>query len=1199
MNLSLLPRWQRWALFLGLGVALLWLLSWAAVPRLAQWQIEKQGTQLLGREVQVEAVSFRPWSMALVVRGLRIAQAGAQSPAQQAQLTVDEIEVNAALQSLVWLAPVADAIVVRHPQLQLTHRGQGRFDIDDVLQRFSGSGSEGTGFPRMSLFNIQIVDGGVEFRDDPKSVTHTLNGVRLDMPFLSNIGGRREVTTHPRLAFKLNGAAFDTDAETAPFATDRHTQARFQVKGLEAAPYLSYWPAAWPVRLADGRLEMDITLDFRQQTTPQVSVSGHVALTRLQLHEQQGSAQWPWLQLGGLDLKLGAWRPLEAVLQIDALSLDKPVLHVRRDRTGALNTSRLQRFFAPTDSAGPAPTKTGASYVLKRFDMTGGQLNWQDAATRLPAKLTLDDIDFQINQLSWPSPQTASLQGQARLQGASLSWDGQADLTSAQVHMKWRDLPLRTAAPYMAQLFHPDLSGQSAADVSLDWRAAAGSAPSRLVVKSQQIRVSGVSWGASDKPVAALADGTLEQVEVDVFKQQARVGRVALTRPLLNLTRNAQGRWMFEDWPVDAQPSPTSAAVSAPAPAASPNPWQLDMGPLTIRGGELHLDDRAAEEAVKLDARDVNLSMGAWQPLAALPAMTPFQLDLNTGAQRREPGRLGFEGAFRWPSAGAAHAKATPLQVKGRLQLTRFPVHKLSPYVAQQLHVDLKRAELSYAGGLDLDWPDAGMGLSLQGHLSVDNLRALNKSDAEALFDIQALNVRGLDLVFKAGALSRLKIAETALSDFFARIAIDETGQLNLQNLVKSSPATGAQSATVSPLIELGPVAVVNGRVLFSDHYIRPHYVADVTELAGSLGALSNQTLDGGAAPMAELKLRGRVAGSASLEVQGTVQPLTRPVALDVRGQVRDLELPQLSPYSSKYAGYGIERGKLSAEVNYRIGADGQLQASHQIILNQLRFGDRSDSADAPNLPVKLAVALLADRHGVIDLNLPVSGSINDPDFRVGAIVWKMVLNLIGKAILSPFSLISGVFSGEDQLQQMAFAPGRAEVDAATRQKLETVAQLLIDKPALHLTIVGEADLATEREAWRSAKLRDMVLTEKRRRVSREGQVASSVTDVSREEYPALLQSVYRRSPIPKPRNLLGLVKDLPLPDMEALLLAAITVDESDMRALAQARAQQVREVLLALNVPADQLFLGAEVVADASRPSPFVPQVALTVSTD
>lgn len=1211
MNLGLLPRWQRWALFFGLGVTLLWGLGWAAVPRLAQWQIEKQGTRLLGRVVQVEQVAFRPWSLSLLVRGLRIGQAGAQGPMlAQPQLSVDEIEVNAALQSLLWWAPVADAIIVRHPQLRLTHQGQGRFDIDDVLQRFSGAESEGSGIPRLSLFNIQMADGGVEFRDEPKSATHTLSDVRLAIPFLSNIGGRRDVTTHPRLAFKLNGAAFDTDAETAPFTPDRRTQARFQIQGLDAAPYLPYWPAAWPVRLTDGRLEMDITLDFRQQATAQVAVSGHVALSGLKLQEKQGAAQGPLLQLGALDLKIGAWRPLEAALQLEALSLDKPVLHLRRDRSGELNSARLLRFFAPSDSASQPPAPAGAGYAVKRLHMTGGQLHWQDAATRAPVSLTLDDIGVQVNNLSWPTPQEASLQGQASIQGGQLSWEGTTDLRRAQVHMTWRDWPLKTAAPYWAEWLPPDLSGKSSADLRLDWQAAKGAESSRLVVQSSQIRVTDASLGAPDNLAATLADIALEQVEVDVFQQRARVGRVALTRPLLNLSRNAQGRWMFEDWPVDATPS-AAPPSKVPSTAPSPNPWQLDLGQLHIRGGVFQLDDRSMAEAVKLELRDVNLQVGAWQPLSALPQMTPVKLDLSTGAQRREAGKLSFDGAFRLPSVGVAQAKATPLQVKGRLQLAHFPVHRLRSYAAPWLNVDLRRADLGYVGGLDLALPlllpANGMGLSVQGHLSLENLRALDPADGETLLDIRALNVRGLDLDIQAGALNRLKISETVLNDFLARIAIDATGHLNLQNMVKApaatspttSPANAVPPAAVRPWIALGPVGVVNGRVLFSDHYIQPNYSADVTELAGSLGAFSNQTLDANAAQLAPLSLRGRVAGSASLEVEGRIHPLTRPVVLDVRGQVRDLELPQLSPYSNKYAGYGIERGKLSAEVNYHIGTDAQLQATHQIILNQLRFGERSDSADAPNLPVKLAAALLADRNGVIDINLPVSGSINDPDFRVGAIVWKMVLNLIGKAILSPFSLISGAFSGEEQLQQMAFAAGGAEVDAASRQKLEAVAKWLLDKPALRLTIVGEADLDAEREAWRKAKLRDMVVAEKQRRLSRGPQEASAVTEVSREEYPALLQSVYRRSPVPKPRNVLGLVKDLPPADMEALLLAAITVDASDMRELAQERAQQVRAVLLTLHVPAEQMFLGAPVVADAARKSPFVPQVALVVSTD
>ena len=176
--------------------------------------------------------------MALILRGLRIGKAESADAAADPLLTVDEIELNVALQSLVLWAPVTDALLVRQPQLHLTHLGEGRFDIDDVISRLSGGGSQGSGIPRLSLFNIQIVGGGLEFRDEPKRVTHTLSELQLDIPFLSNIGGRRDVATRPRLAFKLNGAAFDTDAETAPFAKDRHTQARFQIKAFDVVPYL-------------------------------------------------------------------------------------------------------------------------------------------------------------------------------------------------------------------------------------------------------------------------------------------------------------------------------------------------------------------------------------------------------------------------------------------------------------------------------------------------------------------------------------------------------------------------------------------------------------------------------------------------------------------------------------------------------------------------------------------------------------------------------------------------------------------------------------------------------------------------------------------------------------------------------------------------------------------------------------------------
>ncbi len=200
------------------------------------------------------------------------------------------------------------------------------------------------------------------------------------------------------------------------------------------------------------------------------------------------------------------------------------------------------------------------------------------------------------------------------------------------------------------------------------------------------------------------------------------------------------------------------------------------------------------------------------------------------------------------------------------------------------------------------------------------------------------------------------------------------------------------------------------------------------------------------------------------------MNPLAKPLALDLKVKVRDLELPPLSPYAIKYAGYGIERGKLSVDLAYVVQPDGQLTASNKIILNQLAFGDKVEGSTA-DLPVKLAVALLADQHGVIDLDLPVSGSINDPEFSLGGVIWKVITNLIVKAVTAPFHLIASAFGGSgDELSRVEFAPGTATLDATAQANLDKVAQALVERPALSLTVTGESRLDSERDAWKKER---------------------------------------------------------------------------------------------------------------------------------
>jgi hypothetical protein len=1206
-------RWARRLLWALLGVLLLWLVTWLGVPPLLKWQLEKQATAALGRNVTVERVDFRPWSLEIAVEGLRVANAAGDGE----QFSLARFHADAELQSLFRLAPVVDALVFEQPRLTVRHLGEGRYDVDDVLQRLRPKDDAPPSDPtHFALFNIKLSGGELVFVDDSVGATHRLSELALGVPFLSNLPSRQAVVIEPHLAFVLNGSAFDSRASSTPFAQTRDTDASVDIPALDLAPYLPYWPAQWPVKPEAGVLQLALKLAFEQQDTPRLSVSGTAALSGLRVVERVGPSQTAellaWERLG---LTLNRVEPLARQVDLAAIELKAPSLTIARDGAGLLNLQRIAQAWGPSSQppASPAPmvalSAPAASpwqVSVARVDLDGGTIQWSDAAVQPASRLALEALRVQVQTLRWPMQAPVPFEVSARLGQTPLSIQGTATDAEAQAKIALGELPLTTLAPYAASVLVPALEGRLAADLQLDWRAAKGDQPMGLAVNATRIDLNELRLGPSRQPLASLRSLQLQDTRLDLAASTAVVGKLVLTRPQLRAQRDKDGRWMVDRW---LKPS-RAAADPVPAPA-QPSPWQLTLADVQIDAGAATLEDLALSRPVQLDLSQIKLQVKNLQPLARSQPDMPVSLQLRMGSMqnnRAEPGRVSMDGTLRLPGDGDA------LRTKLKVQAERLPVHALEPYFGDRLNLDLLRADTSYRGTVEAAMPPAGLRLMLAGNAALDDFRANTLSPAEDLLAWKSLQVRGLQLAMAPGQVTKVSVDETVLSDYFARLIIDETGRINLQGLVRQesdapavggtttpvpatppTPAPPTASASPNPDIRFGPISLVNGRVLFSDRFIKPNYSANLSELTGSLSAFASVP-PGGAPQMADLALRGRAEGTAALEIDGKLNPLAQPLALDIRGRVRNLELPPLSPYTVKYAGYGIERGKLSVDVAYKIEPNGQLTASNQIILNQLSFGDRVAGSDAPNLPVKLAVALLADRNGVIDINLPVSGSLNDPQFRLAPLIFRLIVNLIGKAVTAPFSLIANAFGGGgEEMNQVAFTPGSKQLDDAARQRLDAVAKALTDRPALQITVVGHSDLEAERSGYQRARLDERVLAEKRRTLAREGAAVSDAITVSPGGYPALLKEVYRRADIPKPRNLVGLAKDVPQAEMEALLLASIPVTADALRELAVARGVAVKDYLASRQLAEERMFLGAPQLA--SQGEKWRPQAELKLA--
>jgi uncharacterized protein involved in outer membrane biogenesis len=1278
----------KWMRRLALSVAAvlgLWLVTWLVVPPLVKWQAPKQMTAALGREVTLGGVDFHPWALEVVLHDLAIAAAptasGASAPAGPAAaasaaplLQVARVRANVALSSIFRRAPVIEAIDIDQARIALARTAPGHYDIDDLIQRFAPKPDAKPSEPaRFALYNLQVHDLGLRFDDQPARRVHVVDRFELSLPFLSNLPANVDVTVQPHLAFRLNGAPFDSAAQATPFAATDHGTLKLTLADLDVRPYLGYLPESLPLRLTGGALSADLALAFTQPASGATSLSlkGWVAARDVAADSTGGQPLLAWKQVR---VGLADVQPLAHKLAFDSVRLDGVQWHLDRDASGAVDPLRAGTSAKPAAeparaaSAASAPASAAEAAPAAPWDVriaalaiADSRIVWNDASTKPAATLVLDGLALDAKAIAWPSTAPATFTASATVAtapasaasapgSARLAVEGQASSTDAQVAITLSDLSLQALAPYLAQTLVPRLDGRLGAKASLTWSGKADAPALKIALSQASLDALRVQPpGAA--PAASWEQLAVSDLQVDVPARTVALGSVKLVHPDVAVARDAAGSIDAAHWlrASDTAWAPAPAASSAAAP-----PWHVQVRSAVIDDGRVQFSDaslhpeqplpplRAEMRQLQLDVKDfdwfgdhpvapakVTLAARVGRPSKAASAPAPAA-DRKAQAAKAS----GRGGELSWKGT----LGASPLQARGDLRITRFPVTLVTPWVADKLPLALLRAEAGYSGHVELQSAPAGLtvaasGDALLGDVHLTTLSAAKPAAAasaasaatasngppDELIGWESLSLKGVKFAMKPSAKPRLDIGQVELDELFARVLVTEQGRLNLQDIggndaaaappdAASAPASAAVAAASAPAtassaplpidIAIGGIKLVDARVDYADHFVKPNYSAALTELNGSLGAFSTLTRD-----MAPLQLHGRAEGTALLDITGQVNPLARPLALDIQAKATDLELAPLSPYAGKYAGYAIERGKLSMDVAYKIDADGHLEARNQVILNQLTFGEPIASPDATKLPVRLAVALLKDRNGVIDINLPISGSVNDPQFSVGGIVIKLIGNLLLKAVTSPFSLIAGIGGGGGpDLSAIEFRPGTAVMTDASSAGLDKVAKALEDRPALQMTITGSADPQAERADWQREQIEAQLRTMARDDALHAGLPASAAASAPAALAPAarsaLLRKLYSQTRIPdKPRNLVGMAKDLPDAEMEALLSKNVPVNDEAMRQQALARAIAVRDALVAKGISSDRLFLAAPSL-HAPGGDAWTPRASLALAT-
>ena len=1025
----------------------------------------------------------------------------------------DSLYVNLQSASIFRGGPVVGEFRLVSPKVRIVRLSDTRYNFSDLMDEFMAQPKSEGPTPAFSINNIQLTGGSVEFDDRPVEEKHLVSDINISLPFVSSLAYATDIFVEPSFSATFNGSPLVIKGKSKPFSETRESEMALDLADLELDRFLDYSPIKLPIKMLSGKLDTKLSAVFRQEKEKPATleISGTLGIKDLNVKENSGASLLSFKQL---DISIAPSELLGGRYAVERVALASPEVHARVSKEGDINWIEFFR----------------------------GEL------AKAQTKETLADDPAAVTKSS----------------PAGISWSlGQATISGGAVH--WLDES--HGEPFNAKIDNIEIDlrkltsrNENPAEVDLSWRINAG------------------EWLTVER--FALKGGA-----IDLGKRQAVIAEVETQGTRSLLKRNKAGA-------IDWLKPPSLRAVEASQQDAA-EPWVLTINKYHGDDIGLRFEDGGVSPAVVQSIENLNVDLENVTTVPGQVTKVASSFKLN------KKGEVSVAGNVR----------PFPLMADLRLDVKGIELLPLQPYFSEKLNIEVKRGQVAVSGDLQVrqeetakaaktdEAPTLSGGFS--GHATIGDFSAVDKLNSADFLRWKSFYFGKIDAKSKPESLS---IGEIALSDFFARVIVTPEGKLNLMQIVRQPdtgvvavvPDAGAkpQSAEAKPEpvpdgkavapvaaaseskpmmpIKIGKITLQGGTVRFTDNFVKPNYTANLRKIGGGVTGLSSEP-----GSIADLSLRGSYDDVAPLGLTAKINPLSAKPYLDLQAEVKGIEMTSFSTYSGKYAGYAIDKGKLSVFVKYKIEND-QLNAENRVFLDQLTFGNAVESPDATKLPVKLAIALLQNSKGEIDVNLPISGSLNDPQFSVGGLVVKVIVNLLVKAVTAPFALIGSMFGGGEELSNVEFAPGRASINDEAQKRLENLAKALVDRPALNLEIEGRVDPENDPEGLKAARIERKVRAVKRDDMTKGGAESESLSNiqVSDEEYPELLERVYRAEKFPKPRNMVGMVKTLPVEEMEKLILANSTVGEEDLVDLGDRRAKAVRDWLIEHEVPVDRIFL-------------------------
>lgn len=789
-----------------------------------------------------------------------------------------------------------------------------------------------------------------------------------------------------------------------------------------------------------------------------------------------------------------------------------------------------------------------------------------------------------------------------------------------------RGLDVTTYAPLYADAAPVDVAS-GVVDVSLAW--AGDGNPDHLTLSdvATSVRALALNVPESGEPLVSLPELTVTGTSVDVGRRDVHVADVTVKGLETHLRRDADGlevqRLLGAGPPAqdraasvtgagaedEARADAASSAIAPPAPQTqqtATTPWTVGIDRVALENGAVHLHDTAPAEAVEVTVSGMDITVRG----ASSNMEDPVELAFAATTWRE--GRVNL----------TAKGPLAPLDLSGEVDLAGVTLEPLGGYLRDVMDGDLAQGRVDVSGAWGLSG-DAAPSVRYDGAVRVSDVVLRDGASGKKVAGLKRFAVDGLSLTTAPFGVAvdavtledptadlvregdgRMNIARmlgqpapeedapdaeagsagTPDADVVAEALPEETAEGASAGLPEESDADAASSAAAPPLMRVGRLTLTGGGVSFHDETTSPAFATTVGDISCQVTGFSRKE---GAS--ADVSLNATVDGYAPVTLSGSIVPFGQELDTNLVLHLDNAGLSGLSPYTVRYIAYPLSTGKLFATLETHIRGM-EIAVDNQIRLANLTVGERVDNPDAPNLPIGLALSLLRDAQGNIDLDIPVRGRLDDPEFRLGKVVMKAIVNLFIKVVASPFTLIGNMFGGGEDVNLIAFEPGSVLLTPRAVAKLDAVAEAMNKRPGLTLEVSGASDADVDAPALAQRVLADAVRLQKYIDLEKAGNAPRTVAEVqvTEEEYPQYLRRAYEAASFAEGK-LFGGLWDPSVEDMEEEFRESVATDAEAVRELTQRRARSVRAYLLDTGgVPPERVFLkeGEETAAPKDAPA-------------